>query len=62
MTTGRPAARACLLDGQQSGRDILAALAGQVYRDARLNLDHRDAMGQGVVQLAGNAQPLLALG
>ena len=43
----------------QRGRHLLAALARQVHRDARLDLDHRDAVRQRVVQFAGDAQPLL---
>src|SRR5579863_2856782 len=51
--------RARFLDGQQRGRDVLAALARQVHGHAGLDLDHGDAVGQGVVQLAGDAQPFL---
>src|SRR5690242_3777990 len=51
--------RARLLDRQQRGRDVLPALAGQVHRHPRLDLDHRDAVRQGIVQLAGDAQALL---
>ena len=50
--------RARLLDGQQRGRDILAALACQVHRHASLDLDHRDAVRQGIVQFTGDPQPL----
>jgi hypothetical protein len=30
-----------------------------VHRHARLNLDHRDAVRQGIVQLTSDPQPLL---
>jgi hypothetical protein len=50
--------RARLLDREQRGRDVLAALAGQVHRHTSLNLDDRDAMGKGIVQLAGDTQTL----
>jgi hypothetical protein len=36
---------------------VLAPLAGQVLGHARLDLDHRDAVGQRIVQLAGDSQP-----
>ena len=38
---------------------LLAVLAGQVRRDAGLHLDHRDAVGERVVQLARDPEPLL---
>ena len=50
--------RARLLDRQQRGRHLLAALAGQVHRHAGLNADDGDAVGQGIVQLTGDPQPL----
>ena len=42
-----------------AGRRLLAVLAGQVHGDPGLHLDHRDAVGQRVVQLPGDAQALL---
>ena len=51
--------RAGLLDRLQRRRHLLAALVREVFRHARLNLDHRDAVRQRIVQLAGDPQPLL---
>lgn len=48
-----------LLDREQRGRYLLAALAGQMHGDARLELDDRDAVRERVVQLTGDAQALL---
>ncbi|ARX87504.1 hypothetical protein SMD44_06985 [Streptomyces alboflavus] len=49
-----------LLDGEQRGRHLLAALARQVDGDSRLELDDGDLVGEGVVQFTGDAQALLA--
>jgi len=51
--------RARFLNRQQCGRHVLAALARQVHSHAGLDLDHGDAVCQGIVQLAGDAQALL---
>src|SRR5690606_7561982 len=48
-----------LLDREQRGGDLLAALARQVRGDPGLDLDHGDAVRQRVVELAGDAQSLL---
>ena len=42
-----------------AGSHLAAPLARQVHRNARLELDDRDGVGQGVVQLPGDPQPLL---
>ena len=44
------------LDRLQRGRHRLAALASEMDRDAGLHLDEGDAVGQRVVQFAGDAQ------
>ena len=49
-----------LLDGEERIGHRLAALAGQVNGHAGLHLDHRDAVGERVVQLPGDPQPLVA--
>lgn len=56
--THRLAAR--LLDGQQRGGHLVTALAREMHGNARLELDDRDGVGEGVVQLAGDPQPFLA--
>ena len=48
-----------LQDRQQRLRNRLAPLAGQVDGGLRLHLDHRDLVGERVVQLPGDVQPLL---
>ena len=49
-----------LLDGEERLGHLLAALAGQVNGHAGLHLDRRDAVGERVVQLPGDPQPLVA--
>ncbi len=48
-----------LLDGQEGRFHLGAPLAGEVDGDTGLELHDRDGVGERVVELAGDAQPLL---
>ena len=49
-----------VLDGGERRAGLLGLLVQQVQGDAGLHVDERDVVGEHVVQLAGDAQPLLA--
>ena len=48
------------LDGLQCGAGLLRALGHEAPADPGLDGDHREGVGHDVVQLAGDANPLLA--
>ena len=51
---------ACVLDGRQRGAGLLRQFAVDVKRDACLDVDEGDVVGEDIVQLPGDAQALVA--
>ena len=49
-----------LLDGGERGAGLVGMLVDEVQSDTRLDVDERDVVGQHVMELLGEAQPLLA--